>query len=60
MDTYSMLKKEIRRYIYDQKWKQFTKIQEHSIKLYNESKDNLILISPTGLRKNRSSFFTCN
>ena len=47
MDTYNMLKKEIRRYIYDQNWQKFTKIQEHSIKLYSESEDNLILIAPT-------------
>ena len=57
MDTYNMLKKEIRRYIYDQNWQKFTKIQEHSIKLYSESEDNLILIAPNCLRKNRSSFF---
>lgn len=56
MDTYSMLKKEIRRYIYDQKWQKFTKIQEHSIKLYSESEDNLILIAPTASGKTEAAF----
>ena len=56
MDTYNMLKKEIRRYIYDQKWQQFTKIQEHSIKLYSESEDNLILIAPTASGKTEAAF----
>ena len=56
MDTYNMLKKEIRRYIYDQKWQQFTKIQDHSIKLYSESEDNLILIAPTASGKTEAAF----
>ena len=56
MDTYNMLKKEIRRYIYDQKWHQFTKIQGHSIKLYSESEDNLILIAPTASGKTEAAF----
>jgi len=56
MDTYNMLKKEIRRYIYDQNWQKFTKIQEHSIKLYSESEDNLILIAPTASGKTEAAF----
>ncbi|BBM45872.1 DEAD/DEAH box helicase domain protein [Leptotrichia trevisanii] len=56
METYNMLKKEIRRYIYDQKWQQFTKIQDHSIKLYSESEDNLILIAPTASGKTEAAF----
>ena len=56
MDTYKMLKKEIRRYIYDQNWQQFTKIQNHSIKLYGESEDNLILIAPTASGKTEAAF----
>lgn len=56
MDTYKMLKKEIRRYIYDQNWQQFTKIQNHSIKLYGESEDNLILIAPTASGKTEVAF----
>ena len=51
-----MLKKEIRRYIYDQNWQKFTKIQEHSIKLYSESEDNLILIAPTASGKTEAAF----
>lgn len=56
METYNMLKKEIRRYIYDQNWQKFTKIQEHSIKLYSESEDNLILIAPTASGKTEAAF----
>ena len=56
MEIYNMLKKEIRRYIYDQNWQKFTKIQEHSIKLYSESEDNLILIAPTASGKTEAAF----
>ncbi|MFW7421270.1 DEAD/DEAH box helicase [Vagococcus fluvialis] len=54
--AYSLLKREIKEYIYDQKWQSLTKIQAASIKQAVMTENNLILSAPTASGKTEAAF----
>lgn len=58
VDAYSLLKREIKEYIYDQKWQNLTKIQTASIQQAMTTENNLILCAPTASGKTEAAFLT--
>ena len=56
MDSYNLLKREIRQYIYDEGWESLRSIQEASIKQVYNTENNLILAAPTASGKTEAAF----
>lgn len=56
MNSYNLLQREIRQYIYDQGWDSLRKIQEASIKRVYSTENNLILAAPTASGKTEAAF----
>ena len=56
MDSFSLLKREIKEYIYDQKWQELTKIQVAAIQQVTKTDNNLILCAPTASGKTEAAF----
>lgn len=56
MNSFDLLKREIREYIFDQQWPSLTKIQEASIKYILETENNIVLSAPTASGKTEAAF----
>lgn len=56
MEAYQLLKREIRKYIFEEGWESLRKIQEASIKQVVKTEDNLILAAPTASGKTEAAF----
>lgn len=56
MDEYKLLKRDIRKYIYEAGWRDLRPIQRATLKLSHLSKDNLILVAPTASGKTEAAF----
>lgn len=56
MGSFKLLRREIRRYIYDEGWEALRGIQEASIKRVHETENNLILAAPTASGKTEAAF----
>lgn len=56
MNAFSLLRREIREYIYDEGWDALRKIQEASIKQAHNTENNLVLAAPTASGKTEAAF----
>ncbi len=56
MSSFTLLKKQIKNYIYEQRWEELKQIQEASIKFATETDNNFILAAPTASGKTEAAF----
>lgn len=56
MDLYQGLSRQLRKFIYEKGWRDFTPIQKGALKYSKASNDNLILVAPTASGKTEAAF----
>ncbi len=56
MSSFDLLRKEIRKYIYDEGWNSLRRIQEASIRHACETDNNIVLAAPTASGKTEAAF----
>lgn len=56
MNSYELLNRDLKKYIYDSAWPSLTKIQEASVNRVFTTKNNLILAAPTASGKTEAAF----